>query len=137
MGTAIGRGAGSALLVLLMAVGSVAMWIGVPVLWLWIASQVHKSSQPSMGIYFLVLVGIIATMAVLGKLLGVVNRWHMALTGKLPRRREQTVWLKSMRGERNKQREHGILATVMAISVGSAMVLAGIWFLLFARGGGI
>ena len=137
MGTAIGRGAGSALLVLLMAVGSVAMWIGVPVLWLWIASQVHKSSQPSMGIYFLVLVGIIATMAVLGKLLGIVNRWHMALTGNLPRRREQTVWLKSMRGERNKQREHGILATVMAISVGSAMVLAGIWFLLFARGGGI
>ena len=137
MGSAIGRGAGSALLVLLMAVGSVAMWIGVPVLWLWVASQVHKSSQPSMGIYVLVLAGIIVTMAVLGKLLGIVNRWHMALTGRLPRRREQTIWLKSMRGDASKQREHGILATVMAISVGSAMLLAGIWFLLFAKGGGI
>ena len=137
MGSTIGRGAGSALLVLLMAVGSVFMWIGVPVLWLWVASQVHKSSQPSMGIYFFVLVGIVATMAVLGKLLGVVNRWHMALTGRLPRQREQTIWLKSMRGDASKKREHGILATVMAWSVGAAMLLAGIWFLVFARGGGI
>ena len=137
MGSAIGRGAGSAVLVLLMAVGSVAMWIGVPVLWLWLASEIHKSSQPSFGIYLLVLVGIVVTMAALGKVLGVVNRWHMMLTGRMPRRREQTVWLKSMRGERDKRREHGILATVMAVSVGVAMALAGVWFLFFAKGGGI
>jgi hypothetical protein len=137
MGTAIGRGAGSALLVVLMAVGSVVMWIGVPVFWLWLASRIHESSQPSFGIYLLVLVGIVVTMAAVGRLLGWVNRRHMALTGRLPRRREQTVWLKSMRGERVTEREHGILATVMAWSVGVALVLFGIWFFLFAEGGGI
>jgi hypothetical protein len=137
MGSAIGRGAGSALLVLLMAAGSVLMWIGVPVFWLWLASRIHESSQPSFGIYLLVLVGIGVTMAAFGKVLGTVNRWHMALTGNMPRRREQTVWLKSMRGERNKQREHGILATVMTVSVGIALALSGVWFLLFAKGGGI
>ena len=134
MASTIGRGAGSALLVLLMGVGSVLMWIGVPVLWLWLAAKIHGSSQPSMGIYLLVLVGIVVTMAVVGKVLGVVNRWHMALTGRLPRRREQTIWLKSMRGDATKQREHGILASVMVVSVGIAFAVFGVWFFLFAHG---
>jgi hypothetical protein len=137
MGSTIGRGAGSALLVLLMAVGSVFMWIGVPILWLYLASRLYESSQPSFGVYFGVLVAIAVTMAVMGKLLGILNRWHMALTDQLPQKREQTIWLKSMRGDATAKRQHGVLATVMAVSVGIALVLFGAWFLLFAEGGGI
>jgi hypothetical protein len=137
MGSTIGRGAGSALLVLLMAVGSVFMWIGVPILWLFLASRLYESSQPSFGVYFGVLVAIAMTMAVMGKLLGILNRWHMALTDQLPQKREQTIWLKSMRGDATAKRQHGVLATVMAVSVGIALVLFGAWFLLFAEGGGI
>lgn len=137
MASSIGRGAGSAFLVLLMAAGSVFMWIGVPVLWLYAASQLYKSSQPSFGVYFGVLVAIAVSMAVMGKLLGVLNRWHMSLTDQLPQKREQTIWLKSMRGDAGAKREHGVLATVMAVSVGIALVLFGAWFLLFAEGGGI
>ena len=113
------------------------MWIGVPILWLYLASQLYESSTPSFGVYFGVLVAITVTMAVMGKLLGILNRWHMALTGQLPQKREQTIWLKSMRGDASAKREHGILATVMAVSVGIALVLFGAWFLLFAEGGGI
>jgi hypothetical protein len=137
MGSAIGRGAGSALLVLLMAVGSVFMWIGVPVLWLYLASRLYESSQPSFGVYFGVLVAIAVSMALMGKLLGTLNRWHMTITGSLPRKREQTIWLKSMRGDATATRQHGVLATVMAVSVGIALVLFGAWFLIFAEGGGI
>jgi hypothetical protein len=137
MPSAIGRGAGATVLVLFMAVGSILMWIGVPVFWLWLASQIAASSQPSLGLYVLVLVGIAVTMAVLGKLLGVLNHMHMALTGRIPRRRQETVWLKSMRGDATKSREHGVLATVMAISVAVALVCFGAWFFLFAEGGGI
>jgi hypothetical protein len=137
MGSAIGRGAGAALLVLLMAVGSILMWIGVPVLWLWIASRIAASSQPSLGLYVLVLVGIGVTMAGVAKLLGILNQMHMVMTGRVPERREQTIWLKSMRGEAQSRREHGILATVMAISVSLALVVFGIWFFFFAEGGGI
>jgi hypothetical protein len=137
MGTAIGRGAGSALLVLLMGVGSVLMWIGAPVLWLWIGSQIADSSRPSFGLYLLILAGIVLTMAAIGRALGALNRIHMARTGRIPQRREQTVWLKSMRGDRAATREHGVLATVMAVSVGLALVVFGAWFLLFAEGGGI
>jgi hypothetical protein len=137
MGSTIGRGAGSALLVLLMAVGSVIMWIGVPILWLYLASQLYESSTPSFGVYFGVLVAITVTMAIVGKLLGILNRWHMALTDQLPQKREQTIWLKSMRGDESARRQHGILGTIMAVSVGIALVLMAIWFLLFAKGGGI
>ena len=101
MGSALGRGAGAALLVMLMAIGSVLMWVGAPVFWLWLASQIASSSQPSLGIYLLVLVGIVVSMAVIGKALGWLNRTHQELTGRIPQRREQTVWLKSMRAERD------------------------------------
>ena len=137
MGTSITRGAGATLLVLLMAVGSIAMWLVTPVFWLWLASQIASSSQPSLGIYMLVLFGIIFTMVVLGKLLGWLNRTHQHLTGSMPARREQTVWLKSMRAERGVQREHGVLGLVMAWSVSIALTLFGIWFFFFAKGGGI
>lgn len=137
MTSTAGRNALAALLVLVMAAGSVAMWIGAPLFWLWVASQMAESSSPSLGPYMLVLVGTIATVVVLGKTLGFLNRVHGRLTGRMPRRREQTVWMRSMRGERDVRREHGVLGTVMAISVTIALVAMGIWFFFFAEGGGI
>jgi hypothetical protein len=131
------RGTVAALLVLVMAVGSILMWIGVPVFWLWLASRIANSSQPSLGLYALVMVGIVASMAIVGKGLGTVNHIHMGITGTLPQKREQTIWLRSMRGEREIRRETGVLGIVMAWSVSVAMVLFGIWFFLFAKGGGI
>ena len=137
MGTTVTRGIAATLLVVLMAVGSVVMWLVAPVFWLWLASQIATSSQPSIGIYMLVLVGIIASMVVIGKLLGWLNRVHQHMTGRMPARREQTVWLKSMRAERDNTREHGVLGLVMAWSVSVALLLFGIWFFFFAEGGGI
>ena len=131
------RGTVAALLVLVMVVGSILMWIGVPVFWLWLASRIADSSQPSLGLYALVLAGIVVSMAVVGKGLGTINHIHMGLTGSLPQRREQTIWLRSMRGEREIRRETGVLGIVMAWSVSVALVLFGIWFFLFAKGGGI
>ena len=41
------------MLVLLMAVGSVVMWIGVPLGLIYLASQLADSSRPSVGPYLL------------------------------------------------------------------------------------
>jgi hypothetical protein len=131
------RGGVAALLVLVMAAGSVLMWIGVPVFWLWLASRLADSSQPSAGLYLLVLGGIVVSMAVVGKALGMINRLHMELTDNVPQKREQTIWLRSMRAEREVNREHGVLGLVMVWSVSVALVLFGVWFFLFAEGGGI
>lgn len=131
------RGSVAALLVLVMVVGSILMWIGVPVFWLWLASRIADSSQPTIGLYLLVLVGIVVSMAVVGKALGIVNRMHMDITGTLPDKREQTIWLRSMRAEREVKRETGVLGLVMAWSVSVALLCFGVWFFLFAEGGGI
>ena len=131
------RGTVAALLVVVMAVGSVLMWIGVPVFWLWLASRIANSSQPSLGLYLLVLVGIVVSMAVIGKGLGTINRIHMGITGTLPDKREQTIWLRSMRAEREVKRQTGVLGVVMAWSVSIALVVYAVWFFRFAEGGGI
>ncbi len=137
MVSSLGRGVLATLLVVLMAIGSIAMWIATPIFWLWLVSQFSESSSPSLGLYMLVLIGTIATIVVLGKLLGVLNRIHGAITGRMAPRRDQTVWMRSMRGERDVQRDHGVLGNVMAVSVSIALVAMGIWFFFFAEGGGI
>lgn len=137
MGNALGRTAFAAALVVVMAVGSVIMWIGSPLFWVWLASQLADSSQPSFLLILLILGGIIGTMAVIGRLLGALNRIHQELTGRVPQNRDQTVWMRSMRGEREVSRDHGVLATVMAVSVTLALVAMGVWFFFLAEGGGI
>jgi hypothetical protein len=126
------RHVGAALLIVVMVVGSVVMWLVSPIAWLWIASRMTDSSQPSLGPYLLVLVGMALTAVVIGKGLGKVNRAHMRLTGRLSDKREARSWNKSMRGERQSTSDRGVLEQVMAISVGCALVLFGIWFFAFA-----
>jgi hypothetical protein len=127
------RHAAGSVLVLLMAIGSIAMWLVVPVAWLWVGSHMTKSSQPTIGPYLLVLGGTIVSMFLIGKGLGVLNRWHMQVTGRLHAHREQAAWMKSMRGERRGvHHDRGVLEGVMMISVSIALVLFGIWFFAFA-----
>jgi hypothetical protein len=133
----MGRSALALLLVLVMAAGSILMWLGVPVFWIWLASQLAESSQPSLGLYTLVLVGIVVSMFAVGRGLGMLNHAHATLTETLPARREQTIWLRSMRAERDARRDTGVLGTVMAWSVSVALLVFGVWFFFFAEGGGI
>jgi hypothetical protein len=126
------RQLGAFALVAVMAIGSIVMWVVSPVAWLWIASRMTDSSQPSLGPYVLVLVGMALTAVVIGKGLGKVNRAHMRLTGRLSDKREARSWNKSMRAERGRTHDRGVLEQVMAISVSAALVLFGIWFFAFA-----
>jgi hypothetical protein len=119
-------------LVFVMALGSVVVWLVSPIAWLWIASQMTDSTQPSLGPYLLVLVGMVLTAVVIGKLLGMVNRTHMRITGRAPDTREPAKWNRSMRGERAPVNDRGVLEQVMAISVTFALLLFGIWFFIFA-----
>jgi hypothetical protein len=121
-----------ALLIALMAVGSVLLWIGIPVGWLYLASQITDSSQPSMGPYVLVLVGIPATMIAMGKLLAVLDRTYGRVKGAVPRGRVQAPWHRSLRGDRTPARGPSVLDVVMVLSVALAVVCFAVWFFLFA-----
>src|SRR6266498_2267517 len=106
---AAGRRLAALLLIALMAVGSILLWLGIPVGWLYLVSRLVSSSQPSMGPYVLVLVGIPASMVIVGKLLSKLNRAYGELTHTTPGGRARTPWLKSMRGERDSGRERTVL----------------------------
>jgi hypothetical protein len=119
-------------LVALMAVGSVLMWLGVPVGLIYAASQISNSSTPSLGPYLLVLLGLPIGMTIVGKCLGWLDRRHQRLTGGGSDDRRSAPWLKSMRGERESTRRDSVLDKVMICSVGLALLLFGIWFFGFA-----
>jgi hypothetical protein len=119
-------------LVVVMAAGSIVIWLVSPVAWLFLASRMTSSSQPSLGPYLLVIVGMALTAVVVGKFLGMVNRIHMRVTGRLHDKREHATWNRSMRGERRSTNDRGVLEQVMLISVGCALVVFGIWFFAFA-----
>ena len=108
-------GPASAALVLLMLVGCLCLWVGVPLGWLWIGSQVQGSG--SLGTALMVtMVGIMASIVVLVLVLSWLNRRH----AELLERRQRPDALLGARGdprlERRPRRWSGF----------------GIWFFLFA-----
>ncbi len=122
----------AALLIVLMGIGSIVMWLGIPLGWIYLVSILFESSQPSMTAYVLVLVGIPATMVVMGKLLSRLNRVYGEMTGTTPQVRVVLPWHRSMRAERDAGYPTTILDIVMVISVGIALVCFAIWFFAFA-----
>jgi hypothetical protein len=119
-------------LVLMMALGSVVMWLGVPVGLVYAASRLADSSSPTLGPYLLVFIGLPIGMAVMAKVLGALDRAHGRLTRTADDRPHQAAWMRSMRGERGSTRRRGVLDTVMIVSVGAALALFGLWFFLLA-----
>jgi hypothetical protein len=126
------RSPAAIVLVLLMAVGSVIMWIGVPLGLIYLASRLAGSSNPGAGPYVLVLVGLPIGMAIVGKGLVALDRAHSRLTGRLDDTRRPAAWMRSMRAERGSTRRAGVLDRVMIASVGLAVVAFAIWFFAFA-----
>jgi hypothetical protein len=127
-----GRRLLAALLIALMAIGSILLWLGIPVGWLFLVSRLVKSSQPSMGPYVLLIVGIPASMIVVGKALSKLNRVYGEVTGTTPTMRARSPWMRSMRGERESGRERTVLDVVMVWSVALALLCFGVWFFAFA-----
>ncbi len=122
-----------AALIALMAVGSVILWLGIPIGWLWIGSQVQADSQsPGFAPYMLVLAGIVVSIAVMAKLLAMLNRSYKRVAGDDAVVRVRMPWHRSMRGEDDSRPPRSVLDIVMVISVSSALFLFGVWFFFFA-----
>jgi hypothetical protein len=120
------------LLVLLMAVGSVFLWLVVPVGWLWIASHATDTSAPTLGPYLLVIFAIPVTMWIVGRFLFKTNNLFERVTGRDAEVRVQLPWHRSLRDSANTGRRTTVLDVVMIASVGIALSAFAIWFFLFA-----
>ena len=122
----------AAFLILLMAVGSVILWLGIPIGWLYLASQMVNTSQPTLGPYILILFGIPITMFLFGKALFTLDRVFERVTGREAITEFRPPWLRSMRGERTVSRRMTVLEGVMIVSVSLALLCFGLWFFIFA-----
>jgi hypothetical protein len=128
----LGRKAAALVLVVAMLVAALFLWVGIPVLWLYIASQLVSSSQPSMGPYLVVLVGVVTTVILDALLISRLNRQYERVTGSRGEVRIQLPWHKSMRGEREKPKGMSVLDAVLIASVTLAGLTFAIWFFAFA-----
>jgi hypothetical protein len=119
-------------LIALMAVGSVSLWLVIPVAWIYLASHAVQSTQPTLGPYIMILFGVPISMFVVGKLLYRLNGVYERMTGQASEVRVQMPWHRSMRGERAPARRTTVLELVMIVSVSLALLLFGVWFFFFA-----
>ena len=124
--------AAAMVLIAVMVVGSLLMWIGAPLFWLWLGSQLQSGSTPSFGPYLLILVGVVASMIVIGKLLSTLDRIYGRVTNTNATVRVRLPWNRSLRGERGSGRPTRVVDIVMVASVSSALLLFGAWFFLLA-----
>ncbi len=107
-------GPASAALIVVMLAGCLFLWVGVPLGWLWIGSQVQGSA--SLGTALLVtMIGIVATIILLVVALSRLNRWH----AQLRERRERPASVSA-------------LEVMLVSSAAIALVGFGIWFFGFA-----
>lgn len=120
-------------LLAMMAVGSIVLWLGLPVLWLWIGSLIQSGSQqPGFTPYIVVLVGLVVSMVVFGRLLSRTNALYEQVTGTVPDVRVRLPWHRSMRGDEDSRPPRRVLDVVMVASVSLALVAFLVWFLFFA-----
>jgi hypothetical protein len=112
----------------------VFLWIGIPVGWLYLASHMVNTSQPTLGPYLLVIFGIPVTMVIVGKVLFKLDHVYSRVTGQDSEVQFRAPWLKSMRGERSQgqSRRLTVLEMTMIVSVSLALTAFGVWFFLFA-----
>jgi hypothetical protein len=130
--TTAARKLAALILILLMSIGSIVLWIGIPLGWIVLASHMTDTAAPTLGPYLLVLFGIPVTMFLFGRLLGRLNAMYGAITGTAPEVEWRPPWLKSMRGERDTPRPSSMLDVVMIASVTLALIAFAIWFFAFA-----
>jgi len=109
-------GAGAAAVVLIMVIGSFVLWIGTPLLWLWVGSQIQGSSGSLGTALAAMFIGVVITIGMLSVLL---------------------VWLSNhyrancvARGLQDPG--HDVLETVLVVSAGLTVGAFVIWFFFFA-----
>lgn len=127
-----GREVLAAALVLVMVVGSLALWLAVPAGWLWIASHIEGSLQPSMKSFVAIAVGMPTTMIVLFWALRWLDAVHREVRGAGQAKRLAPAWRRSLGDERNPLIPASALDVILVSTAVVAVLAFLAWFFLFA-----
>lgn len=117
---------GRSALVVLMAAGSIAVWVGSPLGWMWLASRLADTPNTGLGPYMLLGAGLIASSVALTWVLARLDRAYRSLSEKHPRHLHNAV-LRASGQERLEKAQAGPLGVVMTISVALAFVVLIVW----------
>ncbi len=109
-------GASGVILVLIMLGGGLLLWVGVPMGWLYVGSQVQGETGSLGAALAVMMVGVLVSILAIVPLLSWLNHKHSEL--------------RVARG----LDDHGqtALEAVMTVSAGIAIVGFGVWFLFFS-----
>jgi hypothetical protein len=109
-------GTAAMLVVLIMFIGSLGLWVGTPVLWLWIGSQIQGATSSLGAAIGASFIGVVITIAVVASLLG----------------RLSDVYRANCRARGIADPGHVVLEGVLVVSAGVTLVGFGVWFFFFA-----
>ena len=116
MRRALNLGSTGLVLVALMFAGSLGLWVGVPLLWLWIGGRVQGATGSLGAAVAVAMVGVVASLALVVPLLGWLNDRYREL--RMERGHDDTGPL--------------VLEMVVATSAAIALVVFVAWLLLFS-----
>jgi hypothetical protein len=109
-------GLGAVLVVLIMVIGSLVLWIGTPLLWLWIGSQVQGATASLGAAIGTSFIGVVLTITFLASVLGKLSNVYRANCVS--------------RGLADPG--HVVLESVLVVSAGFTLAAFVVWFFFFA-----
>ena len=117
----------SALLIALMALGSLAVWIAVPVGWLWVTRDLESPGARFLIVLFCCPITMLGAAALLYRL----DAAYAQSTQAAGRGPEPSAWLRSVGDEPRSRHRLSLVETFLVASALIALVtLVGWWFLL-------
>jgi hypothetical protein len=118
------------------AIVSLNIWTGAPLLALWVGSRLQSSTQPSMMSVFAVALLLAVFCGAAVWMLGWLNAAYDQARGAKPQRRQQLPWMRSSRGERSsdlkRERPASAPEKIMILVVVLAVLAFEAWFFFVA-----
>jgi hypothetical protein len=109
-------GTGAVLVLLIMFIGSLVLWLGTPLMWLWIGSQIQGSTSSigaALGVMF---IGVIVTISLLAIVLS----------------RLSNIYRANCQARGHEDPGHFVLEGVLVVSAAITLTAFVVWFFLFA-----
>jgi hypothetical protein len=109
-------GTGAVLVVLIMFIGSLVLWIGTPLLWLWVGSQIQGATSSLGAALGSMFIGVVVTIVLLASVLAKLSN----------------VYRHNCRARGLADPGHFVLEGVLVVSAGLTLVVFVVWFFFFA-----
>jgi hypothetical protein len=110
------NGAGALLVAAIMFIGSLVLWVGTPLLWLWVGSQIQGATESLGAALAAMLVGVVFTVTLLASVLAKLS----------------DVYRANCLARGNQDPGHVMLEAVLVISAGLTLTVFVIWFFFLA-----